>query len=67
MENALEKRFTYVVDVVEGEPTTFLKSDVPHAAMELQPPLGDILGRLKTLTERESAKTRYYYSSPYQF
>ena len=68
MENAPEKHFTYVVDVVEEEPTTFLKSDVPHAATELQPPLGDILGKLKTLIERESAKTRYYYySSPYQF
>jgi len=67
LENAPEKHFTYVVDVVEGEPTTFLKSDVPHAATGLQPPLGDILGKLKTLIERESAKTRYYYSSPYQF
>jgi len=67
LENALGKRFIYVVDVVEGEPTTFPKSDVPHAATGLQPPSGDILGKLKTLIEKESAKTRYYYSSPYQF
>jgi len=67
LENVLEKRFIYVVGVVEGEPITFLKSVVPRVAMGLQQPLGVILGRLKTLTEKESAKTRYCCSSPYQF
>lgn len=60
MENEPEKHFIYVVDVAEGEPTTFLKNDVPHAAMERQQLLGVILGKLKTLTEKGSAKTRYY-------
>mgnify|MGYP001773730171 CR=1 FL=1 len=67
MENVLGRRFISVVDVVEGELTTFLKSGVPHAAMGLQQPLGVILGRLKTLIEKGYAKTRYCYSSPYQF
>jgi hypothetical protein len=35
--------------------------------MGRQPLLGVILGRLKTLIEKESAKTRCCYSSPYQF
>jgi hypothetical protein len=56
LENALAKRFTYVVDVVEEEPTTFQKSDVQHAAMECQPLLGAILGRLKISIRKESAK-----------
>jgi hypothetical protein len=67
LENVLEKRFTYAVDVAEGEPTMSRKSGVQHVVMGLQQPLGDILGKLKTSTEKGYAKNRYYYSSPYQF
>jgi hypothetical protein len=56
LENALAKRFIYAVDVVEEEPTTFQKSDAQHAAMERQPRLGAILGRLKISIRKESAK-----------
>lgn len=50
LENVLAKHCMSAVGDAEGEPTTFQKNGVLHAATERQRGLDDIRGRLKTLT-----------------
>lgn len=57
--NVLAKPCTYVADVAGGEPTTFRKNGVLHAAMAKQQLLDGILGKLKILIEKEFAEKVY--------
>lgn len=57
--SVLAKHCTYAVGDVEEELTTCQRSVALPAAMVKQQPLSDILGRLKMLTGKESAKTLY--------
>ncbi len=56
MENAPEKLSTYAVGAVDGEPTTFQRSDAPPAVTAKRQPLENTHGKLKTLTEKEHVK-----------
>lgn len=59
LENEPVKPYIYAADAAEEEPITYQRGVVLHAAMVKQQPSGDILGRLKTLTEVESAEKSY--------
>lgn len=52
--------FTFVVDVVEEEPTTLRRSSVQLVDMEEQQPLGAIRGELRIFTEKEYASLVFY-------